>query len=199
MLKKCGAIPPAREPKWHLVEQVLTEYERAGAPSHGGLFRTTMLTKYRTSTTKDFIAVSHLASPARETLAYKAMWKALPQKELTAFARHSTRATFKNALETFQHRRYGEDGLTKGKFNDYAVKCMLDGLLVNNTVSRHHISSWPMQCSAYKSQLPILFPGIESFHLYRAACYLHRLIYAKHHFHLADSLAQLCWIKRNVN
>ena len=198
-LKKCGALPPAREPKWHIVQKILTEYETAGAPSHGGYFRTTTLTKYRTSGTQDFVSVTHLTSPARETLAYKTMWRALPKKELTVFARKPTRATYKNALETFQQQLYGKSGLTKGKFNDYAVKCMLDGLLVNKTVNRHVISSWPMQCPAYKSQLPILFPGIKPSQFYRAACYLHSRIYAKHHFTLADSLAQLCWIKRKIN
>ena len=197
-LKKCGAIPPAREPRWDRVQEVLTEYETAHAPSHGGLFRTSMLTGYRTSTCEDFTSVTHHASPARETLAYKTMWRALPKQELTAFARQPTRATYKNALETFQHRLYGKNGLTKGKFNDYGVKCMLDALLMNNTVSKHVISSWPMQCPAYKSQLPILFPGIKPAQFYRAACYMHHLIYAKHRFHLADSLAQLCWIKRNI-
>ena len=127
------------------------------------------------------------------------MWRALPKKELTAFARQPARATYKTALETFQQRLYGENGLTKGKSNDYTIKLMLDGLLVNNTVSRHVISSWPTQCPAYKSQLPIVFPGIEPKQFYRAACYWHRLIYAKHHYHLGDSLAQLCWIKRKVN
>ena len=35
-LKKCGAITSAREPTWHTVEKVLTEYEAASTPSHGG-------------------------------------------------------------------------------------------------------------------------------------------------------------------
>lgn len=198
-LKKCGAIPPARQPRWDRVQKVLTEYERAGAPSHSGLFRTTTLTEYRTSANKNFTSVTHLTSPERETLAYKTMWLALPRKELSTFAQQPTRATYKNALETFQDKLYGKNGLTKGKFNDYAIKCMLDALLVNNTVSRHDISTWPMQCPAYKTQLPKLFPGIKPRQFYRAACYMHSLIYAKHHFQLAESLAQLCWIKRGVN
>ena len=127
------------------------------------------------------------------------MWRALPKEELTAFARQPTRDTYKRALETFQHRLYGKTGLTKGKFNDYAVKVMLDGLTVNGTVSKHVISSWPMKCPAYKAQLIILFPGIKPSQFYRAACYLHRLIYAKHHFALPDTLAQLCWLERGIH
>jgi hypothetical protein len=127
------------------------------------------------------------------------MWQAIPSEKLTVFAQQPTRATFKDALETFQQQLYGETGLTKGKFNDYAVKCMLDGLLANKTVSKHVISSWPMQCPAYKAQLPMLFPGIKPRQFYRAACYYHRLTYAKHHLNLAESLAQLCWIERNIN
>ena len=198
-LSKCGAIPLNKEPRWHIVQEVLAAYEKAGAPSHSGLFRTTMLREYRNATNEHFTCVRHLASAARETLAYKTMWLALPKKELKAFAQQPTRATFKIALESFQHRLYGKEGLTKGRFNDYAVKCMLDGLLVNNTVSRHVLSSWPMQCPAYKTELRVLFPGIKPAQFCRAACYMNRLIYAKHHLHLAESLAHLCWIKRNVN
>ena len=198
-LKKCGAIPPGKEPIWHIVEEVLTEYELDGSPSHGGYFRTTTLTHYRTSANEKFISVRNLTSPARETLAYKTMWMAIPEEELRSFARQPTRATYKKALNTFQQRLYGKNGLTKGKYNDYAIKLMLDGLVKSGTVSKHVISDWPMMCPAYKTQLPILFPGIKPVQYFRAACYLHRLIYAKHHFNLADSLAQLCWIERDIN
>ena len=76
------------------------------------------------------------------------------------FAQEPTRPTFSKALETFQGQLYGKDGLTKKKFNDYAMKYMLDALLVNKTVSTYVISRWPMQCPAYETQLPIMFPGL---------------------------------------
>ena len=99
------------------------------------------------------------------------MWKALPKAELAAFSKNATRATFKEALETFQSNLYGQKGLTKGKFNDYSVKCMLDGLLINDTVDRNVISAWPMRCPAYKLQLAKKIPGIKPRQYYKAACY----------------------------
>ena len=171
---------------------------RKGAPCHGGMFRTPIMKSYRNSASEEFTSIEHLPTPGRETLAYKTMWKALPRTELTAFSEQATRDTFKNAVEKFTKNLYGKEGLTKGKFNDYSVKCMIDALLVNDTVNRNVISTWPMQCPAYKSQLPKLFPGIKPAQFYKAACFMHRLIYAKHRFHLGDSLAQLCWIERGL-
>ena len=160
-LEKFGAVPPAEEPRWDIANKVFTECVRKSAASHGGVFRTPIMKSYRNSASEKLTSIEHLPTPERETLAYKTMWKALPRTELAAFSKHATRDTFKNALEKFTKNLYGKEGLTKGKFNDYSVKCMIDALLVNDTVNRNIISPSPRQCPAYKAQLPNLFPGIK--------------------------------------
>ena len=194
-----GALPPAAEPRWEIVEKVLATYEADGETSHGGLFYTAVLTHHRQSTHDEFISVTHLPTATREMLAYKTMWSALPKTELVALKRHPGRDNFRRALDRFRHNLYGKHGLTKGKFNDYSIKIMLDALLVNGTIDRDIISTWPMNCPAYKKQLPILFRNVKPSQYFMAACYFHFLIYARHHFHLGDTLAQLCWIERDVN
>jgi hypothetical protein len=194
-----GALPLASEPRWEIVEKVLAAYEDDGETTHGGYFYTPILTHYRQSEQEEYNPVAHLPTATRETLAYKTMWSALPKTELAALKRDPCRDSFQRALEKFGHNLYGKHGLTKGKFNDYALKIMLDALLVNKTIDRNIISTWPMNCPAYKRQLPILFRHIKPSQYFKAACYLHYLIYARHHFHLGDTLAQLCWIEREVN
>ena len=157
------------------------------------------LTHYRHSEQEEYIAVAHLPSATRETLAYKIMWSALPKTELAALSRDPNRVNFQRALEQFRHNLYGKQGLTKGKFNDYSLKMMLDALLVNKSIDRNIISTWPMNCPACKAQLPILFRHIKPSQYFKAACYLHYLVHARHHFHLGDTLVQLCWIEREVN
>ena len=74
-----------------------------------------------------------------------------------------------------------------------------DDILVNETIDRDIISTWPMNCPAYKKQLPMLFRNVKPSQYFMASCNFHFLIYARHHFHLGDTLAQLCWIEREVN
>ena len=194
-----GALPPAEEPRWEIVEKVLAAYEAQGEASHGGFFYTTLLTHYRQSEQDEFTSVAHLPTSSREMLAYKTMWSALPQTELAALKRVPCRDNFRRALEQYGHNLYGKHGLTKGKFNDYSLKMMLDALLVNKTIDRNIISTWPMNCPAYKTQLPVLFRHIKPSQYFKAACYLHYLVHARHNFHLGDTLAQLCWTQREVN
>ena len=191
-----GAIQPAREPNWQLFEAALRAYERENLASHGGMFYTTMLTHYRLDVHSPFIAVTKMDSCHREVCAYRAMWAALPRQELALFRAAPTRDTFKSAVTKFQTQLYGTEKLTKGKFNDYAVKCMLDALIINGTVSPRVLSTWPMKCPAYRKQLRILYPGLKPSEYFIAGCHWHYMIYKRHRFHIADSLAQLCWIER---
>ena len=196
VLVASGAVPPAREPNWELLEAALRAYERENLASHGGKFYTTMLTHYKRDVGAKWTDVTKRDSCHREVCAYKAMWAALPRKELALYRAAPTRDTFEAALKEFQTRLYGKEKLTKGKFNDYAVKCMLDALIVNGTVPPRVISTWPMNCPAYKKQLRILSPGLQPCQYFIAGCHWHYMIYKRHKFHIADSLAQLCWIER---
>ena len=123
------------------------------------------------------------------------MWHSLPQAELNAYETAPSATSFKLAYDKFYENLKNR---TKGKFDDYAFKIFLDGVLEIKAVSEHHICTWPMDCPAYRSMLPVLFPGLAKTDYYLAACYYHRLIYKEHRFHLRDSLAQLCWVKRGA-
>ena len=100
------------------------------------------------------------------------------------------------ALHGVQLTLSGPHGLTRGKYSDYSIKCMLDALLCDGSLAPRHICTWPMECPAYKERRPKLFPGVPRNMFFTAACYYHSLIYRRHGFHFGDSLAQLCWTHR---
>ena len=90
---------------------------------------------------------------------------------------------------------------TKGAFDDYAIKITLDGILISQPHLERFLSWWPMQCPAYKDQLPKLYANLSksSDDLFLAACHYHQNIKVHYsRYHLRDSLAQLCWVERGV-
>ena len=190
-----GAITPAKEPNWKKMEAVLRRFQKNGLPANGGMFRATVLKKYRLGPDADW-STAPADKARRETLACKLAWRALPEQAVSAYGSRSSRDTFREALEAFRNALSGPKGLTQGKYSDYYVKCMLDALLCDGSLHPKHISTWPMDAPAYKDRLKKLFPNLPRRLFFLAGCYYHRLIYKAHNFHLGDSLAQLCWATR---
>ena len=90
---------------------------------------------------------------------------------------------------------------TDGIFGHYSMKIALDGVLVSRPALMKVCSWWPMLCSAYMSQLPHLYPGLKRNQedLFLAACHYHRMMREEFpKMSISESLAQLCWKKRNV-
>ena len=132
----------------------------------------------------------------RQAISCRLAWQAMPEGAARAYAENPCRDTFREAVRGFQAALSGKRGLTSGKCSDYAVKCMLGALLCDGSVPPRDIGTWPMECPAYRHKLPQLFPGLSRGMFFMAAGYFHKLMYRKHCFHIADSLAQLCWVHR---
>ena len=190
-----GAVTPAREPNWLKMKTVCEIFQKNGRPLNGGFFRHTTLKHYRT-TLNDKWRPAPKGNAARQALSCRLAWQAMPTDAVQTYAENPCRDTFREALHGFQAALSGKHGLTSGKYSDYSVKCMLDALLCDGSVSPRDIGTWPMECPAYRHKLPQLFPGLPRNMFFMAACYYRKLIYRTHGFHIADSLAQLCWAHR---
>ena len=120
-------------------------------------------------------------------------------EEFQQFQSEPTRTGWRTCTQTFLQEIRNR---TSGMFNDYSLKKALDGILISQPQHEKVISYWPMECPAYRTQLPLLYPGTRCTQeeLFTAACHYHRqlkIVLPK--FRLADSLAQLCWVKRKVS
>ena len=50
---------------------------------------------------------------------------------------------------------------SKGCYSHYSVKLMLDGVLTTQPQLHKVLSWWPMLCTAYKTELPLMYANIE--------------------------------------
>ena len=190
-----GAVTPAREPNWLKMKTVCETFQKNELPLNGGLFRHTTLKHYRTTLNGKWLPAPK-GNAARQVLSCRLAWQAMPTDAVQTYAENPCRDTFRKALHGFQAALSGKHGLTSGKYSDYSFKCMLDALLCDGSVSPRDVGTWPMGCPAYRRKLPQLFPGLPRNMFFMAACYYRSLIYRKHGFNIADSLAQLCWVHR---
>ena len=86
-------------------------------------------------------------------------------------------------------------------FSDYSLKIALDGVLLSQPRLETVVSWWPMMCTAYKNELPKLFPAcqVNQDDLFLAGVHFHLTLKATFpRYHLRDSLAQLCWMARGT-
>ena len=91
---------------------------------------------------------------------------------------------------------------TKGVYSDYSMKITLDGVLLSQPCLERVVSWWPMMCPAYKDELPKIYPNCQKKQddLFLAACHFHKCLKALFpKYYLRDSLAQLCWMERNIS
>ena len=91
---------------------------------------------------------------------------------------------------------------TKGVYSDYSMKITLDGVLLSQPCLERVVSWWPMMCPAYKNELPKIYPNCQKKQddLFLAACHFHKCLKALFpKYYLRDSLAQLCWMERNIS
>ena len=91
---------------------------------------------------------------------------------------------------------------TKGVYSDYSMKITLDGVLLSQPCLERVVGWWPMMCPAYKDELPKLYPNCHKKQddLFLAACHFHKCLKASFpKYYLRDSLAQLCWMERNIS
>ena len=90
---------------------------------------------------------------------------------------------------------------TQGCFAAYSLKLTLDGVLLSQPCLEKVVSWWPIQCPAYEATLPELYSECSRTQedLFLAGCYFHQCLKVSFpKFFLRDSLAQICWCKRQV-
>ena len=90
---------------------------------------------------------------------------------------------------------------TKGCFATYPLKLALGAVLLSQPRLEKVVSWWPMQCPAYEDTLSKLYSECSRTQddLFLAGCHFHQCLKPSFpKFVLRDSLAQTCWIKRQV-
>ena len=135
-----------------------------------------------------------------EVVALRIVWRVARKMQGALDSLHSnpTRTAWRQCTETFMNEL---NERTDGIFGHYSTMIALDGVLVSRPALMMVCSWWPMLCSAYMSQLPHLYPGLKRNQedLFLAACHYHRMMKEKFpRMSISESLAQLCWKKRNV-
>ena len=204
-LQDMKAVLQNQLPNFALMEEAMRAFQARDVSYHGGLFFSAgALTQYRFGSAEkpgtwitcdsasDFIT--------REIIALKVMWHVARQLEpsFDALQRNPTRQCWKACTEDFLKALHRH---TKGIFSDYALKIALDGVLLSQPCLEAVVSWWPMQCTAYKKELPKLYPACKQTNddLFLAACHFHQSLKASFpRFYIHDSLAQTCWMKRCV-
>ena len=197
------AVHQDSPPSWPRVRITLETFARADAPVHGGFFYSgNVLRKYRYSTNANWIDCTHsdLSNVEKEMIALKVMWHVAHNMRgaLNSLQRTPTRSGWKTCTETFINALRER---TTGMFAHYSLKICLDGVLVNNGSLMKVCSWWPMLCPAYQDELPKLYPGIKKTQkdLFLAACHFHAQMREEFHsMSMSESLAQLCWVKRQI-
>ena len=205
-LQKVDAVKTNQLPNFSMIEKVMRAFEGEGVSYHGGLFYSgAALTEYR---------FGSAAMPARwqkcradqdftakEIMSLKVMWHVAGnfKKSYDSLQKQPSRQCWKACTKEFVEALQQH---TKGCFGDYSLKIALDGILLSQPRLETVVSWWPMLCSAYKKQLPELYSQCSSTSqddLFLAGCHFHQCLKAScPKFLLRDSLAQTCWIKRNV-
>ena len=138
---------------------------------------------------------------SQEILALKIMWHvAIDMKQdYDNLQKDPTQQCWKACTESFLSKLHQH---TRGIFGDYSMKIALDGVLLSQPCLEQVVSCWPMMCPAYKNELPKLYPNCRKNRtdLFLVGCHYHKCLKAFcPKFHLRDSLAQLCWMKRGVS
>ena len=184
----------------------MRQVHTAGIYYHGGLlYSGSKLVRYRFGTAakpaqwkdceeeQDFIS--------REILALKLMWYVAGayKEAYDNLQKQPSRQCWKACTENFLSQLHEH---TVGIFSDYSLNIALDGVLLSQPCLETVVSYWPMQCSAYKSALPTLYPACTQSQddLFLAGCHFHHALKQQFpNFFIRDSLAQTCWLHRGVS
>ena len=202
-LVKNGAVKHDGPPSWALVRSTLEIFVLHNQPVHGGFFYSgNILRKYRFCTTGTWTdcKAAGMGRIETEVVALRIVWRVARKMQGALDSLHSnpTRIAWRRCTETFMNEL---NERTDGIFGHYSMKLALDGILVSRPALMKVCSWWPMLCPAYMSELPHLYPGLKRKQedLFLAACHYHRMM--RENFpkmSISESLAQLCWKKRNV-
>ena len=203
-LLQVKAVSASSPPAWSKIRAVMEIFSAENQTWYSGLFYSgNKLIKFRYALTDQWQCCTACKMDDIDRLleAMKIVWfVANTMKEaFQDFQSKPTQAGWRTCTQTFLQEVRSR---TSGMFNDYSLKKALDGILISQPRLEKVVSYWPMNCPAYQKQLPLLYPGIQCTQeeLYTAACHYHRQIkVVLPKFRLADSLAQLCWLKRKVS
>ena len=200
-LQKAGAFPRGHPPAWHVWLAVMQQWKARRETIFGGLFYSGARLKwYRFDPKKPWVQVSSttLNSMQRDILAIKIMWSIADglRTQFNALQSCPSRHAW-HACVAAMHERLQQ--CTNGAFGDYATKLMLDGVLLRRPDLARVVSWWPMQCKAYITVLPMLYPGLlrNQDDLWLAACHYHgrmKTVFTK--MSVCETLARLCWDHR---
>ena len=134
----------------------------------------------------------------RDILAIKIMWRIADglRAEFQALQSSPSRPAWRLCVATM-HERLRR--CTNGAFGDYAMKLMLDGVLLRRPDLAHVVSWWPMHCKAYMTVLPALYPCLvrNQQDLWLAACHFYasmNMAFPK--MSVPETFARLCWEHR---
>jgi hypothetical protein len=226
-----GAVVHKNEPDWIGMENKLTQLYEDPTPVWGGMFypATLIAAKGDYGNWKSFRNLTTARQKAsRDLHVFKAVWKAICRDDtasnyLLAHQRCSTTCwqayAIKDAREAFA-KWYDSfydymSANTRGWFNDYAMKCILDvgtNCSINSTNSSPVfpdalLSRWPVNCPAYSASLKRMFkPTFKKKPLradmkFKCLMYYHAVLSKKlggpGTHRVPCTLAHLCWQKRS--
>ena len=205
-LMDARAVPANDEPNWSKVRKIMTIFEDQRKSWFGGVFYSgNVLLKFRyyDFTAEQLVqswtvcADKGMTSIDKEIQSLKMVYYVARSLETTLqrLQRQPDRSLWTRATETFMQRI---NLCTKGMFSHYSMKIALDGILLSAPQLEHVVCWWPMLCTAYKENLPKIYPEA-------AQTSQKDLMYAGVHFHrqlqvsfprmkLKCALAQTCWI-----
>ena len=207
----CGAVSHNARPVWHKVKAVMHNFAtNKESYLSGGLFYDgRSLKQYRFNPKHNWTNVEthsqdSAEQPDSRINARITGWKIarhvsdLMSDRFQELQSNPTRESWHACTHGFLQELQAR---SKGCYSHYAVKLMLDGVLTTQPQLHKVVSWWPMLCTAYKSELPLMYANIErnEDQLFLAAVHWHTQL--KNHFKrmkFNESLAQLCWIKRGV-
>ena len=201
-LQATGAVAADRPPDWKRFQWVMEKHVEEKESYFGGLFYSgNVLTHYRYSCTGEWQDCEELRIDriGRQILALKVVWHCarVMKSSFEQLQRCPTRDLWQVCTRDFLG---AVSARTSGMFDHYSVKKMIDAVLISQPCLEKVLSWFPMSCPAYKNELPKLYLGIRGEEdLWLAANHYHRLLKGCFpRFTLKESLAQLCWIERQV-
>ena len=87
----------------------------------------------------------------------------------------------------------------KGAWGPYALKLILDILVVMGFISSAHICLWPVECEGYKKSMKGMFPNLDESEWLHAFHYIHLQLSHKFHCTFPEIIMHLCWKKRRAD
>ena len=190
-------IPAAGEPSWDKLREAFWDAYGGEAKLFKGNFRPTTLRGYHDSAGQ-WCGTENLQKHEREQVTLKALWEALPRREIELFALEACPRSFADMVDKMRANFVN----LRGVFGEYNVKLMLDLLVLLGCVPQEAISRWPVACPGYQLTLARIFPGLtggEGSQL-KALYWIHRqLTNGRWRFLFPESCAQLCWDHRRRN